>query len=253
MLADCCEDLEATSKMVECSNGNEVKTLDDVGTAAKRKRPEDSLKSRKKRGSAIGMQDTGEDGKLAAKAIHASSALAWRRSQAASLVLSALRRCFQSDRSGFVDKARFDLLMPAIVSQLECGANYFSDGQALVTRAGGDGGDVVAACKKHADELVGPCLAQLAVASAKDALWKAAANAVLMKTRSGKPGVRVAALVTLRQCFEVVGEEFLALLPECLPFLSELLEVSWYISSWSVLCSCSDWNHFWHDIVVDIV
>ncbi|CAN0500780.1 unnamed protein product, partial [Scytosiphon promiscuus] len=75
-----------------------------------------------------------------------------------------------------------------------------------------------------AEELVGPCLAQLAAASGKDALWKALASAVLMRTRSKRAGVRVAALVSLRQCFEVVGEECLSLLPECLPFLSELLE-----------------------------
>lgn len=152
--------------------------------------------------------------------------LRWRRSAASRLVLSALRRCFQSDRSGFVNKARFDLLLPAVVAQLDCGSD-FSAASAGSSGPGGEteGTDEVSSCRLHAEELVGPCLAQLASASGKDALWKTMANAVLMKTRSKRAGVRVAALVSLRQCFEVIGEEFLALLPECLPFLSELLEV----------------------------
>lgn len=158
--------------------------------------------------------------------------LRWRRSAASRLVLSALRRCFQSDRSGFINKVRFDLLLPAVVAQLECGAD-FSASAASVRETEGSvevaavahGQDEVSSCRLHAEELVGPCLAQLALASGKDALWKAVASAVLMRTRSKRAGVRVAALVSLRQCFQVVGEEFLALLPECLPFLSELLEV----------------------------
>lgn len=136
-----------------------------------------------------------------------------------------------------MNKVRFDLIMPAVVSQLECGTDYVEASRdrsstSTVSEAGktdtltsavGDRG--VAACRRYAEELVGPCLAQLASVSAKDALWKALVNAVLLKTRSNRAAVRVAALVSLRQCFEVVGEEFLALLPECLPFLSELLEV----------------------------
>lgn len=153
--------------------------------------------------------------------------LRWRRSAASRLVMSALRRCFQSDRSGFVNKARFDLLLPAVVAQLDCGSD-FSAPSAGFSASGGEteATDEVSSCRLHAEELVAPCLAQLASASGKDALWKSMANSVLMKTRSKRAGVRVAALVSLRQCFEVMGEEFLALLPECLPFLSELLEVS---------------------------
>lgn len=159
--------------------------------------------------------------------------LRWRRSAASRLVLSALRRCFQSDRSGFVNKARFDLLLPAVVAQLDCGSDFSAasvgysapDLESEGTVAAAPERDEVSLCRLHAEELVGPCLAQLASASGKDALWKALANAVLMKTRSKRAGVRLAALVSLRQCFEVIGEEFLALLPECLPFLSELLEV----------------------------
>lgn len=160
--------------------------------------------------------------------------LRWRCSAASSLVLSALRCCFQSDRSGFVNKARFDLLLPAVVAQLECGSGF--------SAAAASGQDEVSCCRRHAEELVGPCLAQLASASGKDALWKAMANAVLMKTRSKTAGVRLAALVSLRQCFQVVGEEFLALLPECLPFLSELLEVKKNDEMQGKLNACDCYN-----------
>lgn len=158
--------------------------------------------------------------------------LRWRRFMASQLVLSALRRCFQFDRSGFVDKARFELVLPELVSQLECGAVFVSavkktaEGVHGFQDSGEANQDEVASCRRHAEELVGPCLAQLASASAKDVLWKALTNAVLLRTRSPRAGVRVAALISLRQCFEVIGEEFLALLPECTSFLSELLEVS---------------------------
>ena len=55
-------------------------------------------------------------------------------------------------------------------------------------------------------------------------LWKPLAHHVLMATRHPRGAVRLASLHTLHQLFVEVGEEFLVLLPECLPFLSELLE-----------------------------
>lgn len=201
-------------------------------TSAKRKREAKDEARRKRRrkekeasrGGATAMSEDEDDGDATATT---TAEVRWRRAAAARLVLSAMRSCFQSDRSGFVDKARFEMIMPAAVSQLECGSSF--QAEALSSAAGSGGAavpdDEVASCRQHAEELVGPCLAQLAAASGKDVLWKALASAVLMRTRSKRAGVRVAALVSLRQCFEVVGEEFLSLLPECLPFLSELLEV----------------------------
>lgn len=211
VLPECCDDMEAASALA--TSLTDTTSIGD-NSSSKRKRASADGRPTKKRGHASRPEDTTEDDDQDDG--RGTSPEVWsRRSAAARLVLSALRRCFQSDRSGFVDKSRFDLLLPAIVSQLDCGADF-------PTVAGED---EVASCRRHAEELVGPCLGQLASACGKDALWKALANAVLMKTRSGRAGVRVAALVSLRQCFQVVGEEFLALLPECLPFLSELLEV----------------------------
>eukprot|EP00752_Nemacystus_decipiens_P002133 g2034.t1 len=228
ILTDCCDDLEAASSLAISGSGG--------SSAAKKKRKRGERKAketankRKRRKTLSGSPSGGSDGDdgddgSSGEEEDDTPELRWRRSAVSRLVLSALRRCFQSDRSGFVNKARFDLLLPAVVAQLDCGSD-FSAASVDSSASGGErgGSDEVLSCRLHAEELVGPCLAQLASASGKDALWKAMANSVLTKTRSKRAGVRVAALVSLRQCFEVMGEEFLALLPECLPFLSELLE-----------------------------
>lgn len=199
VLADCRDDLDAAYEASSQSGDGHTE------------RP--SKKRRTKEG--VGPSNKG-GGDAPVADIKVSNDVLRRRSAIARLVLSALHRCFQNDRSGFLDKARFELLMPAVVAQLECGW-----GEAC----GGSTGEV-AGYRENAENFVAPCLAQLANAVGQAALWKALTNATLMRTRSTKVGVRVAALVAVRQCFEVVGEEYLVLLPECLPFLSELLEVS---------------------------
>ncbi|CBJ49062.1 conserved unknown protein [Ectocarpus siliculosus] len=218
VLTDCCDDMEAASLLTSvAANGSPA-----AAKKKKRKRASEEASSKRKRRKTLSSGDASDSDEEIGEGNDGEGEdtpeLRWRRSAASRLVLSALRRCFQSDRSGFVNKTRFELVLPAVVAQLECGSDFSA------AAAGGGAEDDVSSCRLHAEELVGPCLAQLASASGKDALWKALANAVLMKTRSRRAGVRVAALVSLRQCFEVVGEEFLALLPECLPFLSELLE-----------------------------
>lgn len=216
VLEDCCEDLEEARLLA---------TSIEATASSKRKRARKDARPYKKKDNTytppldLEEDDEDEDQQGGSEV----AAFRFRRSVAARLALSALRRCFRYDRSGFVDKARFEVLLPSIVSQLECGADYsiqdaYPTGKLVGTTE-------MTSRRLHADELIGPCLAQLASACGKDALWKVIANVVLLRTRSGNSGERVAALVCLKHCFEVVGEEFLALLPECLPFLSELLEV----------------------------
>jgi U3 small nucleolar RNA-associated protein 10 len=80
-----------------------------------------------------------------------------------------------------------------------------------------DGGDTFG-------RAVAACLAQLAVTAGSDALWKPLNHQVLMMTRSLEPRTRLLALNTAAQVVERLAEEYLALLPETLPFLAELLE-----------------------------
>jgi U3 small nucleolar RNA-associated protein 10 len=86
-----------------------------------------------------------------------------------------------------------------------------------------------------------PCLAQLAVCVGSDvnisfvihielnytqALWKPLNYQVLLKTRNDLWKVRYYALKVIQECYLRLGEELLVLLPETMPFLSELMEDS---------------------------
>ena len=69
-----------------------------------------------------------------------------------------------------------------------------------------------------------PCISALACTVVKDALWKPANRRILLLTRDKRRPVLVMAVAALHDLFVQVGEEYLILLPECLPFISELLE-----------------------------
>ena len=69
-----------------------------------------------------------------------------------------------------------------------------------------------------------PAITELAVA-ADSAIHHKEMNAVILKSmRSDKAAVRLAAVQTERALTERLGEEWLASLPEMLPFISEALE-----------------------------
>jgi U3 small nucleolar RNA-associated protein 10 len=69
-----------------------------------------------------------------------------------------------------------------------------------------------------------PCFTSLAIGVGRDTLWKPLNHAILMMTRDKKKIVRVVCVKALHKLFSDVGEDYLILLPESLPFLSELLE-----------------------------
>lgn len=69
-----------------------------------------------------------------------------------------------------------------------------------------------------------PCLTQMAVTAGNDALWKPLNYQVLIKTRSDSQRTKLLGLEVASQLAERLREEYLVLLPETLPFLSELLE-----------------------------
>jgi hypothetical protein len=58
----------------------------------------------------------------------------------------------------------------------------------------------------------------------RDDTWKKSNHDLLHLTRSSEASTRNRALGTIRRCFLDCGEEYLILLPETIPFLSELLE-----------------------------
>lgn len=71
------------------------------------------------------------------------------------------------------------------------------------------------------------CLTALAVAAGDEQLWKPLNHAILEAAGSeGRSEVRLAGLNCLLGLIKSLGEEYMVLIPECLPVLSELLEDS---------------------------
>jgi U3 small nucleolar RNA-associated protein 10 len=68
------------------------------------------------------------------------------------------------------------------------------------------------------------CLTALAAAAGNEQLWKSLNFAVLEACGHKRAEVRRAAISCLLSIIETIGEEYMVLLPECLPVLSELLE-----------------------------
>ena len=69
-----------------------------------------------------------------------------------------------------------------------------------------------------------PAVVELAAATDSSDHLKDISNAVLKFTRSASAAVRLSAVQCERSLTDRLGEEWLALLPEMLPFISELQE-----------------------------
>ena len=76
------------------------------------------------------------------------------------------------------------------------------------------------------DNVYAPAVSSLVASIGKDLQWKPLNLKLLTNFRDKKSCVRMAALKILHKLFIDIGEEYLILLPECLPYLSELLEDS---------------------------
>ncbi|XP_076648122.1 HEAT repeat containing 1 homolog l(2)k09022 [Halictus rubicundus] len=121
-------------------------------------------------------------------------------------ILLTLYRVFSYDAHNFVNQERVETLAQPIVDQLE---NTMGGREEY---------------EKRASELVVPCIAAFANAIADDSLHKQLVYQTLLKTRHAKPHVRSAALNALVEIVRKLGEDFMPLLPETIPFLAELLE-----------------------------
>jgi|TARA_B110000208_G_C11362736_1_gene281861 U3 small nucleolar RNA-associated protein 10 len=117
--------------------------------------------------------------------------------------------CFFRFAVPFVTKGRFDLLVEPLTELLNT-SQYLTSEQYTTLM----------------EDVVTPCLAQFASAVEDDNMRKTIHNKLLMHTRSGKVLVRAHTIGTIKACFDQVGEDYLYLVPETLPFLAELLEDS---------------------------
>ncbi|XP_074642790.1 HEAT repeat-containing protein 1-like [Tubulanus polymorphus] len=123
-----------------------------------------------------------------------------------SYILDCLQKCFLYDNEGLINKERFDTLMQPLVDQIE-------------NTQGGE--DVYV--DRIAQHVV-PCISQFALAVGDDASWKPLNYQILLKTRNESPKVRFAALKVVEAVCKILGENYMALLPESIPFLAELME-----------------------------
>lgn len=126
--------------------------------------------------------------------------------QCAALVESILQTLYficVHDSQGFINADRFELLLLPLVDQ-------------LVNR--------VVLQRQRIKALLPACLAQLAVAANDDTLWKQLNYQILLKTRSPTAEIRLFAVGSCVEVAKKLGNDFLPLLPETIPFFAEMLE-----------------------------
>ncbi|KAF9581367.1 HEAT repeat-containing protein 1, partial [Lunasporangiospora selenospora] len=128
-------------------------------------------------------------------------------------VMSSLHKSFLYDGEGLWSVERFEKLMRPLVNQL------------MVTETTTDeAAPEWSSYEKRVSNWLVPCIGQIAVTLSNDALWKSLNYQVLIKTREEDKAIRLAALRVVQEFYRRLGEEFLILLPETIPFLAELME-----------------------------
>ncbi|XP_018306270.1 HEAT repeat-containing protein 1 [Mycetomoellerius zeteki] len=121
-------------------------------------------------------------------------------------ILLTLYRVFSYDVHNVVVEDRYEILMQPIVDQVE---NTMGTREEYEIRA---------------SQLIVPCVASFASAISDDSLHKQLVYQTLLKTRHAKSFVRSTALNALVEIARKLGEDFMPLLPETVPFLAEMLE-----------------------------
>eukprot|EP01097_Dermamoeba_algensis_P011678 TRINITY_DN9136_c0_g1_i1.p1 TRINITY_DN9136_c0_g1~~TRINITY_DN9136_c0_g1_i1.p1 ORF type:complete len:121 (+),score=31.61 TRINITY_DN9136_c0_g1_i1:154-516(+) len=80
--------------------------------------------------------------------------------------------------------------------------------------------------RSFAEDYLVPTITQLAVNLDDEKQWKSLNYAVQQHTRSNDSSVRYVTLKTMMMTYQRLGEPYLVLLPETIPFLSELMSDS---------------------------
>ncbi|KAJ2804166.1 snoRNA-binding rRNA-processing protein utp10, partial [Coemansia helicoidea] len=129
-------------------------------------------------------------------------------------VVDSVRLCAQHDAAGdFWTEDLFRRVARPLANQLPN----------VKTAAAGEQ-DAYEAYIARIRDCLAPAASHLAAAAGNDAMWKILNQDVMLRARSDYAPVREAALVVLQALYHRLGEEFLILLPETIPFLAELLE-----------------------------
>lgn len=121
-------------------------------------------------------------------------------------ILDTLKTCFINDDGHLLDKDSFEALLQPLVDQLD---NVGRDEEAY---------------QKRISQHLGSCVGHFMAAVSDNALWKKLNYQILLKTRDDSPVVRFAAIQVIREVVVVMGDNYLVLLAESIPFLAEVME-----------------------------
>lgn len=120
-------------------------------------------------------------------------------------ILGMLSNCFFYDSQGFINKERFESMLQTLVDQME-------------NKVHGD--DYISFAKEHFT----PCIVNFAAAVNDAQCWKQLNHQILLKTKSEDEHVRLISLYVIEQIYSRLGESYMILIPETIPFLAEILE-----------------------------
>uniref|UniRef100_G3MLV5 HEAT repeat-containing protein 1 n=1 Tax=Amblyomma maculatum TaxID=34609 RepID=G3MLV5_AMBMU len=120
-------------------------------------------------------------------------------------VLATLSGCFHHGGKRFVTRERATILLKPLVNQVE-------------NELGG-----TEATQRRVERHLVPCLASFA-AGCEDAIRKEWHQKLLYQMRHSSARVRYTTLLAFREAVRKLGDDYLSLLPEAVPFLAELME-----------------------------
>lgn len=120
-------------------------------------------------------------------------------------ILATLNGCFHHGGKRFVTRERATFLLKPLVNQVE-------------NELGGQ-----EATQQRAERHLVPCLASFA-AGCEDAIRKEWHQKLLYQMRHSSARVRYTTLLAFREAVRRLGDDYLSLLPEAVPFLAELME-----------------------------
>ncbi|MCO5557096.1 hypothetical protein L7F22_010652 [Adiantum nelumboides] len=132
------------------------------------------------------------------------------------LIVCSLQKCFLYDTIGFLDTEKFQMLLEPLVQQVSVDRPPLDEAES--------NGMEWFPTTQDMDSALVACLGQMAIAAGTDLLWKPLNHEVLLCTRSEAVRVRIVSLDIVRFMVDNLKEDYLALLPETIPFLAELLE-----------------------------
>ncbi|CAN8001191.1 unnamed protein product [Ixodes hexagonus] len=120
-------------------------------------------------------------------------------------LLGTLTNCFKHGGQSFLIRERSTVFLKPLIDQLE---NVL-------------GGEEI--CRERAEEQLVPCLAHFA-AGCDDSARKEWHQKLLCQMRHSSTKVRYITLLAFRETVRKLGDDYLVLLPEAVPFLAELME-----------------------------